>query len=305
METRPRNVVTGAFSYTGKYITRRLLSLGESVTTLTGHPRREDPFRGRVSAVPFHFDQPGRLVENLRGAATLYNTYWVRFSYKGVTFDQAIANTKTLIKAAEEAGVQRFVHMSITNPSRDSPLRYFSGKAELEDALRRSRLSYAIIRPTVVFGGEDVLINNIAWLLRRFPIFVLPGRGDYRLQPVFVEDLAEIAVNVGQRDDNVAIDAAGPEAYTFRELVRLIADTIGSRAAIVPGPRWAALTVARLIGYVTRDIVLTREEAEGLMADLLVSADPPRGQTRLSDWLNQNSDRVGSQYASELRRHFT
>ena len=258
-----------------------------------------------MGVLPFDFDRPHRLIASLRGVETLYNTYWVRFPYKGMTFERAVANTKTLIHAAEEAGVRRFVHVSITNPSADSSLPYFRGKAELEDALRRSELSHAIVRPTVVFGGEDILINNIAWLLRRFPIFALPGRGDYRLQPVFVEDLAEIAVDVGGRDENAVVDAVGPETYTFRELARLIAEMIGSRARLISAPRWAALLVSRLIGRVTGDIVLTRDEVEGLMANLLVSSAPPTGQTRLSDWLRQHADTIGRQYASELRRHFS
>jgi NADH dehydrogenase len=299
-----QNVVTGAFGYIGRYIARRLLADGESVLTLTGRAQRESPFGERVRAVPFSFDRTDYLVENLRGVQTLYNTYWVRFPYREVTFERAVENTKVLINAAEQAGVRRFVHISITNPSLDSPLPYFRGKAELEKTLHHSRLSHAIIRPTVVFGGEDILINNIAWLLRRLPIFAVPGRGDYRLQPIFVEDLAEIAVSAAKRDDNVVIDAVGPETYTFRNLVRLIAETIGARARIISAPRWVALLVARLVGCVTRDIVLTRDEAAGLMASLLISNNAPTGHTRLSDWLARNAGTVGRDYASELRRHF-
>jgi uncharacterized protein YbjT (DUF2867 family) len=305
MNPPPQNVVTGAFGYTGKYITRRLLALGETVKTLTTHPLGDNPFGDRVSVAPFNFEQPNRLAESLRGASTLYNTYWVRFCQRGVSFDQAITNTKRLIKAAEDAGVQRFVHISITNPSRDSPLPYFSGKAALEDALRDSKLSYAIVRPTVIFGGEDILMNNIAWLLRRFPVFAVPGYGDYRLQPVFVEDVAKIAVDAGRRDDDVVIDAVGPEVFTFRELVRLIANSIRSRATIVPAPRWVVLAISRLIGYAVGDIVLTRDEIDGLMASLLVSNEPAAGRTRFSDWLKQHADVIGRRYASELRRHFT
>ena len=304
MPTAAQNVVTGAFGYTGKYITRRLLALGQTVKTLTGHPRRDSPFGDRVSVAPFDFEQPDRLVASLRGAQTLFNTYWVRFCYKSVTFQQAVANTRRLIAAAEQAGVRRLVHVSITNPSRDSPLPYFRGKAELEDAIRKSRPSHAIIRPTVVFGQEDILINNIAWLLRRFPVFALPGQGDYRLQPVFVEDLAQIAVDAAGRDDNIVMDAVGPETYTFAELVRLIADAIGKRVVLVRAPRRLALLVSRLIGYVTEDVVLTRDELEGLMTNLLVSNEPPTGPTRLSGWLREHAASVGRAYASELERHY-
>lgn len=178
------NVVTGAFGYTGKHIARHLLDIGKQVRTITGHPDRDNPFGGRVPAFPFNFDNPAALVKNLRGATTLYNTYWVRFNRGRVSFDTAVENTRKLISACVDAGVQRIVHVSITNASADSPLPYFRGKGLLETEIIQSGLSYAIIRPTVIFGPEDVLINNIAWLLRRFPVFAVPGAGDCRLQPV-------------------------------------------------------------------------------------------------------------------------
>ncbi len=223
LEVSELSVVTGAFSYTGKYIAQRLLSMGEGVRTITGRPDCENPFGHQLKAFPFNFDKPGELRNSLQGAKTLYNTYWVRFSYRDVTFDRAVENSKTLIKAAEEAEIRRIVHISITNPSEDSPFPYFRGKMLVEKAITQSKLSYAIIRPTVIFGSEGILINNIAWLLRRLPIFAIPGSGDYRIQPVFVEDVAEIAVNASHSNENTVIDAVGPEIYTFDELVRLIA----------------------------------------------------------------------------------
>jgi NADH dehydrogenase len=298
------NIVTGAFGYTGKRITRRLLEMGKQVKTLTGHPDRPNPFNGQVKAMPFNFEQPDELARSLEGATTLYNTYWIRFSHGQMTFERAVANTKTLIKAAGEAGVRRMVHVSITNPTQDSPLPYFSGKATLEKAIMDSGLSYAIIRPTVLYSTEDILVNNIAWLLRRFPVFAVPGKGDYRLQPIYVEDMAEIATNAGQQKDNLVIDAVGPEIFTFDEMVRLIADKIGSRARIMHFNPGLALFLSRILGLMVNDVMLTRDEVDGLMSNLLISDKPPTGQTRLSDWLGENADRVGSKYASELGKHY-
>ncbi len=304
METAELNVVTGAFSYTGKYITQRLLSMGKRVRTLTGHPNRENPFGNEVSTSPFNFDNPSQLVKSLQEATTLYNTYWVRFPRGQVTFDNAVENTKRLIKAAEEAGIHRIVHISITNASEESALPYFRGKGLIEKAIIHSKLSYAILRPTVIFGAEDILINNIAWLLKRFPIFVVFGSGGYRIQPIHVEDVAEMAVSTGGKDTNIVMDAVGPEIYTFNELVRLIADKIHSRAKIVHIRPGLALFLARLIGYTLGDVVITKDEIEGLMSNLLVSEGSATGQTRLSEWLSQNADRVGAKYAPELARHY-
>jgi len=304
VKTPELDVVTGAFGYTGKYVTRRLLDRGRRVITLTGHPDRPNPFGDHVKAYPFNFDKPEELVRSLQGAATLYNIYWVRFPRGKTTFDLAVENTKTLIRAAEMAGIRRIVHVSITNASIDSPFPYFRGKGLVEKAIINSKLSYAIIRPTVIFGLEDILINNIAWILRSFPVFAVPGFGDYRVQPVFVEDVAEIAVRAARKEENMIIDAVGPEVYTFDELVRLIAEKIHRRRRIIHLRPKLAFFLSKLVGYGVRDVVLTWDEVRGLMANLLVSESPPTGWTSLEEWLDQNSERVGTRYASEMARHY-
>ena len=304
MSNQELNVVTGAFSYTGKYITRRLLAMGKSVTTLTGHPGRTDEFGEQVRSAPYNFDRPELLVHSLAGATTLYNTYWVRFDHGTTTFEGAVRNTQTLVQAAKKAGVQRIVHISVTNPSLASPLPYFRGKARLEEIIQGSGLSYAIIRPTVIYGLEDILINNIAYLLRKFPLFAIPGSGKYRLQPVFVEDTAEISVQAGEAGENMILDAAGPEVFTFDEMVRLIARTTGSRSLALHLPPSIPLLMSGLIGRLVGDVVLTRDEYQGLAADLLISSQPPTGHTRMQDWLKANIQSLGRRYASELERHF-
>jgi len=304
MKANGFDVVTGAFSYTGKYIARRLLSIGKKVRTITGRPASESPFGDQVAAHQFSFDNPSQLIQSLEGVTVIYNTYWVRFARGKVTFDNAVENSKMLIRAAEAAGVRRIVHVSITNASEGSPFPYFRGKALVEKAITQSKLSYAIIRPTVIFGPEGILINNIAWLLRRFPIFAILGSGNYRLQPVFVEDLAEIAVSAGHREDNIVMDAVGPEVFTYEELVTLIARNINSRAKMIHVSPWLVLLLARLIGRMVGDVMITKDEIDGLMSNLLVSESPPTGSTRLSEWLEQNGNSVGAKYFSDLRRHY-
>ena len=304
MESPELNIVTGAFGYTGKYITKKLLSLGKRVRTLIAHPNRPNPFGNQLSVATFNFDNPAELIRNLQGANTLYNTYWIRFPHGQVTYDKAVENTKTLVSAAKEAGIRRIVHISITNASEESPFSYFRGKGILEKYIIQSKLSYAIIRPTVIFGHEDILINNIAWFLRKLPVFAIPGDGDYQLQPVFVEDVAEIAVNAGHSNDNIIIDAVGSEIFRYEELIRLIADRVQSKARIVHLRPGLALFLSKFIGYRVNDVVLTRDEVEGLMENLLVSKNSPTGKTRLTDWLTQNASIVGTSYASELARHY-
>jgi NADH dehydrogenase len=304
MSTSEIHVVTGAFGYSGRYIAQRLLDQGRRVRTLTHHFNRPDPFHGRVEVEPYHFERPDLLTDSLRGAVALYNTYWIRLSRGNATFDQAVANTRTLIRSAINAGVGRFIHMSVTNPSEDSPLPYFRGKALAESAVRESGLSYAILRPTLLFGEGDILVNNIAWLLRRLPVFGVFGSGNYQLQPVFVGDVADLAVRVADDDENLVIDAVGPETYTYEELVRLIRRHVGSRTRLVRVAPVVALAAARWVGWLTRDVVITPDEVTGLMASLLVSGQPPTCPTRLSEWIARYAQQLGNGYASELQRHY-
>ncbi len=303
-ETQELDMVTGAFGYTGKYIARRLLDSGRRVRTITGHPNRANGFGNHVEIAPLDFSDRAGLIRSLGGASVLYNTYWVRFNHGRATFDEAVRNSRVLIQAAREAGVRRIVHLSIANPSLDSHLPYYSGKALVEKAIVDSGLSYTILRPTVIFGIEDILINNIAWFARRFPVFAIPGSGQYQLQPIFVEDLAELAIHSARQGDNLVLDAVGPEIFAFENLVREIAARIGASPKFIHVSPRAALQMLRLVGPAIGDVVLTREEIEGLMSNLLVSKQPAAGQTRFSEWLAQNAGVLGKRYSSELQRHY-
>ena len=299
-------VVTGATGYTGRYITQRLLDSGASVRSLTGHPDRPNPFGDQVSMFPYNFDDTDALARSLEGADTLFNTYWIRVDYKDMTHERVVEQSRALFAAAEKAGVRRIVHISITNPDENSPLPYFRGKALVENDLKERDVSRAILRPTLIFGREDILLNNIAWMLRKFPIFPIPGSGEYRAQPVYVGDLAELAVRMGAKTQNIEIDAVGPEILSYTELVRLVMDKTGASCKLARVNPSLAMLGAKLMGFLLRDIVLTRDEIDGLSANLLVSqsGQPPPCSTRLSDWLDENSARLGVSYKSELARHY-
>ena len=296
------HVVTGAFGYSGSYIARRLLDAGCRVRTLTNSLHRQHPLQGCIEAVPFNFDDEPRLVASLEGASVLYNTYWVRFNHPRFKYADAVKNTLALFRAALKAHVPRVVHVSIANPSENSPFEYFRGKAQLERALRESGLSYAVLRPAVLFGDEDILINNIAWVLRRFPVFGVFGDGSYRLQPIYVDDFAHLAVEQGRSSDNAVVDAIGPETFTYRELVRTIGRIIGKPRPVVSVPPWFGHAVGWAVGKLVGDVTITRDEIAGLMADLLYTDSPPAGSTRLTDWAEQHANTLGRRYASELQR---
>lgn len=294
-------IVTGAFGYTGGYVARRLIDRGFRVRTLT---RRTDRRDASMEVAPLDFADPDGLRRSMRGASILYNTYWIRYARGEYTFDRAVENTGTLFEAAKEAGVGRIVHFSVSNPSHESKLPYFRAKAQVEEMLEGLGVSYAIIRPTLVFGDGDLLLNNMAWALRRFPVFFVYGRGNYPVQPVYIEDVAAQAVEAGSQSGNSVADAAGPDTFSYEELLRLLASALGVRARLMHAPPRVSLVLTQMAGLLKDDLALTSDEVAGLMEGLLTSKVPPTGTTRLRDWLEGNADGLGREYVSELRRNW-
>jgi len=294
--------VTGASGYSGRYIAKRFLQAGHQVITLTNSPNRENPFGDKVRAFPFDSKNPTRLRESLSGVEVLVNNYWVRFNYKWFSHAQAVANSKVLFQTAKQAGVRRIIHVSITNPDMRSELSYFRGKAELESALQGVGVSYCILRPAVLFGKEDVLINNIAWALRHLPVFGVFGDGNYRLQPIYVDDMAAAIVEKANTESSEVANAIGPETFTYRDLVREISMALGLKRPIISMPPTLGYWACRLLGAITRDVIITRDELRGLMENRLFVQAPPMGTTKLSEWLVQNGQTLGRRYTSELAR---
>jgi uncharacterized protein YbjT (DUF2867 family) len=302
-QPQPVDVVTGAFSYSGAAIARELQATGRRVRTLTGHADRA-PAGTDIEVRPLNFDDPAELSRSLRGAHTLYNTYWVRFAHGQVDHDAAVRNSRTLFGAAASAGLRRIVHVSITHPSLDSPYPYFRGKAQVEQILAATGVSYAIARPAVLFGGDGVLINNIAWLLRHLPVFAIGGTGRYRVRGIHVDDLARLCVLLGASEDTVVVDAVGPQSLPFRDLVNTVRTATGSHALVLSAPAPLVIAASRALSLVLRDTLLTGEEYHA-MADGLADSDAPAsGQIRFTDWITEHANELGRRYANELDRHF-
>lgn len=297
-------VVTGATGFTGRYITRRLLDRGAEVRTLTNHPDREAPFRDRLGIHPYTFEEPAAMARFMSGAEVFFNTYWVRFSRGETTFRRAVDRSGLLFRAAREAGVERIVHVSIANPSEGSPLPYYRGKALVEADLRGLGVSHAILRPTLVFGSEDILLNNIAWLLRRFPVFLVPGDGSYPVRPVHVDDVAAAALEAAAGRESRIEDVAGPEVLTFRELLEAVAAALDTDVRLWSVPPALAYAAARILGRIVDDVVLTRHELEGLRAGLLTVDEARAGGVRFTEWIREHAGELGRSWHSELDRHF-
>lgn len=294
--------VTGAYGYSGQYIARRLLEEGHDVFTLTNSPNRASVLGDRIIAYPLDFQYPDRMAGVMGGADALVNTYWVRFNHPLFRISDAVQNVLSLFRAAGMAGVRKIVHISITNPDIHSSIEYFAGKARLEAELVQSGMSFTILRPAVIFGREDILMNNIAWALRRFPLFLIFGDGNYRLQPIYVEDLAElVAQNVSDERHGI-INAIGPETYTFNELVSTIKKELELRCAIFHVTPEVGYPATKVISWWKRDVLITPDEIKGLMANLLYTGSPAAGFTSFRDWVRENRNWLGMRYANEVGR---
>ena len=304
LEALGMDVVTGAFSYTGRAIAEELLGRGREVRTLIRRDAPRDPLAARIERAELQFRDMAALRAALSGVDVLYNTYWIRFPRAASTYERAVENTRLLLRVACAAGIRRVVHVSVTNPAESSPLPYFRGKALVEQDLAESGISYAIVRPTLVFGPRDILVNNIAWSLRRVPIFPVAGDGSYLVQPVSVADVASLCVDLAGREYEVVRDAAGPETLAFEELVRLVAAAVGRDVRVVHAPPRLVLALARAVGLARRDVMLTADELAGLQASLLTSREPPCGTDSFRSWVAASGETLGRGYVSELARNF-
>ena len=303
MEKKEIHAVTGAFGYTGKYLAKMLLDKGHEVITLTNSPQRKNSFGDKIKVFPFNFDKQEELQKSLQAVKVLYITYWVRFNHKMFQHADAVENTLKLFVAAKKAGVERIVYVSISNANKNSLLEYFSGKGKIEEFLMNSNISYAILRPTVIFGKEDILINNIAWVLRNLPVFGVYGNGKYKIQPIHVTDMAELALKEGENKENKIIEAIGPETFEYKELVRTIGEIIGKKRKIWQVSHGFGYFAGKIISMLKSDVTITREEIEGLSSGLLYTEGASAaGKIKLTDWAKENKDTLGKIYANELRR---
>jgi uncharacterized protein YbjT (DUF2867 family) len=304
--SNPVVLVTGGSGYIGGAITERLLGRAE-LRSLTSHPGR-NRFGSRVRLFPYNFDRPMDMGDAFTGVDVFVNTYYVRFNYGATNFERAVESTRELISLATQARVGRIVHVSVSNASENSPLPYYKNKGRIERIVRESGLDYTILQPAIVVGSRDILVNNIAYFLRRLPVFAMFGSGDYRVQPMTLDAFADVTLEAieGSHPGRV-LPLAGPRDWTFAEMVRAIRSAVGSQARIIHAPSVLALVGLKVAGWFLGDVVLTSDEIKGLTREYLYAAQPSRLGEDFGMWLNRPgvASELGLRYQSELALHFT
>ena len=301
-------LITGASGFIGGAISHRLIGRDE-IRSLTSHPEK-NRFGERVQSFAYDFDAPMRMEEAFRGVDVFVNSYYVRFNYGRATFELAVDRTRELIALARLAGVRKIVHVSVSNADERSDLPYYSNKGRIERLVRESGLDYTILQPAIVVGPGDILVNNIAFFLRRLPVFTIFERGDYRVQPITVDAFADLAIEAIDAIDgapgNATLPVAGPRDWIFLDLVRAVHAAVGSRARLVHAPPALALAGLKVAGLFLGDVVLTPDEVKGLMREYLYVERPLRRGADFAEWLAQPdvASTLGRRYESELARHF-
>lgn len=294
----PFDAVTGAFSQTGHAIAQALHARGRSVRSITRAP--PDP-SGRIPVIPPAFDDPAALTQALRGCEVLHSTYWARFGIGG-SFDPLVENSRILYDCARRAGVKRVVQVTVAHADAPTGIPYWEAKGRLESVLRESGLPHSILRPALIVGPQDTLINNVAWAMRRLPMMAMPGRGQYRVRPVAVDDLGELAAAHGERSGDVAVAAVGPESFTYREFLAAVRDAMGARCLLAPMPARAARLTANALGAVLREPLLGPGEVEAMRRGLLHVDGEATCPTRFSEWLDAHASGLGRTFHSQRRR---
>lgn len=308
MQTR-KVAITGAWSYSGRFVARRLLEQGFEVLSLTNRAiPRPDPFEGAVRRVPLDFST-GAIEAALEGVDALASAYWSRHNrppvgHRGAWVSHAVAVERSirLVDAACRAGVSRLVWTSIASPGLDPDLSYYEGKAEVEEAVRRSGLPYAILRPACFFGPGGILVENIAWAVRRLPVFPIPGGRPYHIRPIHVEDYARLVAEAVRSPESTTRDVCGPDRPEFGELIRHMRRLLGTKTRIVRLPIGVCGVLYAAASGVMRETVLTLDELKGLSRNRLDSREEPAGTTSLFAWLEENAATLGFEFRREPKR---
>lgn len=295
-----RVFLTGGTGFVGRHVIRALLAQGFLVRCLV-RPGSEADLRGfeSIDRVPGDVLKPAGLHACVEGCAALIHLVGIirEQRARGITFERLHAQaTANMLAVAREAGVKRYLQMSALGTRPGARSGYHRTKWQAEEAVRGSGLDWTIFRPSVIYGPGDGFITLLARMVRRLPAVPVLGDGQYRLQPVAVEHVAEgfarairLPKTVGQ-----TYEVAGPTAYRFVEILDLVGQAVGrERVRKIHSPLGLVKAATRLLGWLplyplTMDQIAMLEEenvasdAARFYADLGIRPEPlPEGLKRM------------------------
>ena len=272
--------VFGGNGFLGRRIVRHLLDHGFQVRSASRHPERLG-LASRLDAGPetatadIHDDSS--VAAALVGAYGAVNAVSLYVERGRVTFDAVhVEAAARVARLARASGTERMIHVSGIGSDPGSSAPYIAARARGEIAVQENFPGAIVIRPAVMFGPGDVFLTTVVRLLRILPVYPMFGRGETKLQPVYVEDVAEGIARVlsGAGGSVASYEFAGARVYTYKELLRTIADRIGARPRLVPLPfalwEFLALGAESLPGS-----PLTRNQVALMQRDNVPAVDSP------------------------------
>jgi len=276
--------VFGASGFIGRYVVRRLAKAGYRVRAATRRPHLAHELRpmgvvGQVQLIQANLRNPDSVARAVDGAAGVVNLVGILAEGGRQTFQSLQADGAGLVaRAAQEAGVERFVHVSAIGADPDSPSRYARTKALGEQAVLEAMPGAVILRPSIVFGPEDAFFKRFADMARFAPALPLIGGGATKFQPVYCDDVAACALKALDEEGarGRVFELGGPGVYSFRELMEFILKTIDRPRLLVPMP-FPVATMMGLGGEIAGALpfvepFLTRDQVTLLKQDNVVGA---------------------------------
>ena len=241
---KPKICILGGTGFVGRNITSVLLAQGYEVSILTRHRERNRdllvyPSVRVIESDMYNVDE---LATQFRGMDTVVNLVGIlnqtRFGHENFE-DAHVELPKNIAEAITQSDVLRLLHMSASNADPDGPSLYLQSKGRAEEFIHEhaSKHGYEVtsFRPSVIFGPGDSFTNRFASLLRDIPFFFPLACPDSRLQPIYVDDVANCFVNAIKNKETFGqrYDLCGPNVYTLYEIVEYIAKTIGAKRKII------------------------------------------------------------------------
>ena len=274
-------VVFGGGGFFGRRLVHRLTAQGMTVRVAVRHPdhaRIELQSIGfdRVTVVPADVRDQASVAAAIAGANAVVNTVSAYVEKGGVTFEAVhVQGAEAVARETVAAGVPRLVLVSGIGADAHSGSPYIRARGRGEQVVQRTFPKATIVRPGAMFGPGDALFGTLAGLARLLPVLPLIG-GSTRLQPVFVEDVAEAVAGILTDPGTVGrtYELAGPGVYTLRELVRMTLHLMGKRRLLIPVPFAVAEIQARLFALLPKP-PLTTGQVDLLKADNVASGALP------------------------------
>ncbi len=303
-------LVVGGTGFVGGGIVRELARRGKAVAVLSRNPARQ---AGRFPGLNVEFRKgdvtdPESLNAALAGVDTVIASQQfpnspIENPGKGYTFEKVDAEgTENLARAAKQAGVKRFVYLSGVGAAPDARYHWFRAKWRAETAVRESGMTYTIIRPSWVFGPEDVALNRFLGMSRFLPFVPLIGNaGKQVLQPVFVDDVARAVAESLERPaaENRVFEIGGPDALTMKEIVRTALHVAGRKRLTLAAPKPLIKLVASLIQFAPGR-PLTPDAVDFITMDAL--ADPSEIEGALGIKVTPLREALGTYLGRAARR---